>query len=206
MQTENVLQSVIRFWQQRGLPDFLQMDNGLSFRGSNKHPRSFGSLIRLALNLHVTPLFIPVKEPWRNGIIEKFNDSFRKRFVQSRRYDHFEQMCQCATTFEQYHNSTHRYNANHNQTPLLQVDQEFDRALLHPNFEIPSTKIPINHGRIILIRFIRSNLILDIFGEKFLLPRHLMYSYVEAVIDVADEMLYVLRDGILYWIVDYQLP
>jgi transposase len=206
MQAENVLQSVIRFWQQRGMPDFLQMDNGLSFRGSNKHPRSFGSLIRLALSLHITPLFIPIKEPWRNGIIEKFNDSFRLRFLQRKSYDNFEQMRQCSFEFEQYHNSTHRYNAHHNQTPMLQLQQEFAREQLNPDFIIRSSRIPINHGKIVLIRFIRSNLVLNIFGEKFLLPKHLMYSYVEATIDVSDEMLYVLRDGILHWRTGYRLP
>jgi transposase len=69
--TDNVLQSVVRFWQQRGIPDYLQMDNELSFRGSNRHPHSFSKLIRLALSLQITVVFIPIKEPWRNGIIEK---------------------------------------------------------------------------------------------------------------------------------------
>jgi len=52
--TNNVLQSVVRFWQQRGIPDYLQMDNELSFRGSNRHPHSFSKLIRLALSLQIT--------------------------------------------------------------------------------------------------------------------------------------------------------
>ena len=206
MQTENVLQSVIRFWQQRGIPDFLQMDNGLSFRGSNKHPRSFGPLIRLALSLCITPVFIPIKEPWRNGIIEKFNDAFNKRFVRSRVYENFDKMVECAADFEQYHNSSHRYNAHHNRTPMQQLQEEFSRDLLAHDFTLPTSKLPIQYGRIVLIRFIRSNLILDIFGEKFLLPQHLAYSYIKAIIEVADEMLYVVRDNELQWMTGYQLP
>lgn len=37
-------------------------------------------------------------------------------------------------------------------------------------------------GNIILIRFIRSNRMLDIFGEKFKVSKRLVYSYVKAVI------------------------
>ncbi len=37
-------------------------------------------------------------------------------------------------------------------------------------------------GNINLIRFIRSNRFLDIFGEKFKVSKSLVYSYVKAVI------------------------
>ncbi len=49
-----------------------------------------------------------------------------------------------------------------------------------------NTKLPaldtVPDGNIILIRFIRSNRILDIFGEKFKVSKSLVYSYVKAVI------------------------
>ena len=49
-----------------------------------------------------------------------------------------------------------------------------------------NTKIPkldhIPDGDIILIRFIRSNRELNIFGEKFKVSKDLVYSYVKAVI------------------------
>ena len=50
----------------------------------------------------------------------------------------------------------------------------------------PNTKIPvledIPDGNIILIRFIRSNRMLNIFGEAFKVSKDLVYSYVKAVI------------------------
>lgn len=206
METSNVLKAVIRFWQQRGMPDVLQMDNGLSFRGSNKHPRSFSQLIRLALSLHITPLFIPVKEPWRNGIIEKFNDSFNKRFLRSRIYDNYEHLVRCSTEFEHFHNTQHRYSAHNNRTPVMQQELEYSRDILTTEFVIPTSKIAINHGKVLLVRFIRSNLILNVFGEKFLVPRHLVYSYVQAIIDVERQMLCVIRDGQLQCTIPYTLP
>jgi putative transposase len=50
-----------------GLPDYLQLDNQLNFRGSNRYPRSLGLIIRLCLHFKVTPVFIPIAESWRNA-------------------------------------------------------------------------------------------------------------------------------------------
>lgn len=50
----------------------------------------------------------------------------------------------------------------------------------------PNTKLTdldkIPQGNIVLIRFIRSDRKLDIFGEKFQVSKDLIYSYVKAVI------------------------
>lgn len=205
METQNILQSVVRFWQQRGMPDFLQMDNGLSFRGSNRHPHSFGKLIRMALSLKITIVFIPIQEPWRNGIIEKFNDSFNKRFIKSQAFDSFSNLQASAIEFENFHNQCHRYNANKSRTPVEQTSLEFEREKLPTDYMIPQKPIPLKSGRIILVRFIRSNLILDVFSEKFLMPKHLEYSYVTAVIDVESQLLVVLRDNQIQWRTYYKI-
>jgi len=201
----NVLQCVVRFWQQRGMPDFLQMDNELSFRGSNRHPHSFSKLIRLALSLRITVVFIPLKEPWRNGIIEKFNDSFNRRFVKGKMYSDFVHLQSCAKEFEDFHNQHHRYAVHKNRTPMEQLKIEMEREMLPANFKIPEDALPLESGRIILVRFIRSDRQLDVFGEKFLMPPHLEYSYVEAIIDIEDEMLYVTRDCEVHWRTYYQV-
>lgn len=201
----NVLQCVVRFWQQRGMPDFLQMDNELSFRGSNRHPRTFSKLIRLALTLRITVVFIPIKEPWRNGIIEKFNDSFGKRFIKGKLYSDFTHLQSCAKEFEDFHNQHHRYGAHKNRTPNEQLQMEVEREILPGSFIIPEVAFPLKSGRIVIVRFIRSNLQLDIFGEKFLMPSYLVYSYVEAIIDIEDEILAVVRDGKVHWKIHYQI-
>jgi putative transposase len=72
--------SLIRSWKVLGPPDYLQLDNELSFRGSNRHPRSFGLVIKSCLHFGVQPVFIPISEPWRNGVVEKFNDTYNKKF------------------------------------------------------------------------------------------------------------------------------
>ncbi len=58
-----------------------QVDNEPVFYDSRRHPRGMGSLIRLCLAYEVEPWFIPLAEPWRNGVVEKFNDHYRGGFL-----------------------------------------------------------------------------------------------------------------------------
>ena len=64
-----------------GIPENLQVDNEMAFFGSPAHPRGMGPLIRLCLLSGVHLWFIPPAEPWRNGVIEKFNDHYRQKFL-----------------------------------------------------------------------------------------------------------------------------
>lgn len=202
-ETRTVMEVLINFWKEHGLPDYIQMDNELSFRGSNKYPHSLGSVVRLALHLKVNVIFIPIKEPWRNGIIENFNNTFDKRLVRSVQFENFENLKSKAEEFSKFHNEKHRYGANHNRTPNEQTEHEMPRDILDPDFKIPDKPLTITSGTINLIRFIRSNLTLDVFGEKFKMPKETVYSYVIAQINIEENMLYVFRDSKVIWRQDY---
>ena len=65
---EQVASSLMRCWKALGMPDFLQLDNELSFHGSNRYPRSFGIVLRLCLYYGIQPDFHPC---WR--ALEKWN-------------------------------------------------------------------------------------------------------------------------------------
>jgi hypothetical protein len=46
------------------------------------YPRSPGLVIRLCLHFGIQPVFIPVSEPWRNAVIESFNDTYNIKYFQ----------------------------------------------------------------------------------------------------------------------------
>jgi len=73
----------------------------------------------------------------------------------------------------------------------------------------PNTKLPqldyIPDGNITLIRFIRSDRKLDIFGEKFEVSKDLVYSYVKAVILTEIHALQVYFGNELAETFDYRL-
>ncbi len=72
-----------------------------------------------------------------------------------------------------------------------------------------NTKIPVRadipDGNIILIRFVRSNRVLNIFGERFKVSKDLVYSYVKAVIvtEIHTLQLYLGEDLVTSF--DYKL-
>ena len=205
-QDRQVASSLLRCWKVIGLPDYLQFDNALSFRGSNKYPRSFGVVIRACLHFGIQPVFIPIGEPWRNPEIEHFNDTYNRKFFRRQWFASYSKLKQQSKNFQRFHNRHHRYSCLKGKTP----DQFAAQNNYNPNTLGPNTKLPvldsIPDGNVILIRFIRSNRKLDIFGEKFIMPKQLVYCYVKAVIVTAIHSLQIYLGEELIGCLPYELP
>lgn len=204
-QDKHVAGSLLKCWQTMGLPDFLLLDNELSFRGSNKYPRSPGLVIRLCLFYGVQPVFIPIGEPWRNGVIEHFNDTYNRKFFRRQWFSQYAVLKQQSKNFQRFHNKHHRYSCLQGKTPNETIQKEHFKPLTLG----ATTKRPqldyVPDGNIILIRFIRSDRKLDIFGEKFEVPEHLVYSYVKAVIVTEIHQLQLFLGDELIKTFQYQL-
>lgn len=180
--TQEAIDGLIKAWSYLGKPGFMQFDNALAFRGSNRHPRSFGKVIKLCLLYGIQPIFIPLSEPWRNGHIEKFHDSLEKKFFRAIEFDSFKHMCDKLKSFNDYHNKEYRYSPLGDHTP----DEIYKRDRLSKKEAKTQYKLPNNleiaAGNIHIIRLIRSDLQLNIFGETFNMPKELEYEYVVATI------------------------
>ena len=107
-QDRQIASSLLRCWKAVGLQDFLQLDNELSFRGSNRYSRSPGLVIRLCLHFGVQPVFIPIGEPWRNGVIEKFNDTYNKKFFRQQWFPSYLTLKRQSKNFQRFHNKAPR--------------------------------------------------------------------------------------------------
>jgi len=201
-----VLDAIWGVWWRLGLPKHQQVDNDLAFYGSPAHPRGMGNLIRLCLALGVEPWFIPPKEPWRNGVVEKFNDHYRQRFLQRCVLADTQDLQQKSRAFEQRHNRTYRYSKLQGRTP------EASLGMSQATLRWPPTKAAPRHplskpkeGRYHVVRFIRSDRRLDVFGERFTLPVETTYQYVVATIEVAAQKLQVWLGHELIDQLDYKL-
>ena len=199
----DIVNALMRSWQTLGIPAHLQMDNKLPMRGSNRYPHSFGLVIRLCLHLNIQPIFIPLKEPWRNAIIERFQDVFDKAFFRAQYFKDFPYLLQQVQGFETFHDQNHRYSTLGGKTPDEKCSG--DITLLPSDFRVPE-KLDITPGYVHLIRFIRSNRVLDIFGEKISMPLDVEYEYVWATIDTDKETLSIYHDSKLIEKSDYPLP
>ena len=182
-------------WKRLGIPRFAQFDNAMEFYGSPKHPRGMGQVIRLCLANNVQAVFIPVREPWRNGKVEKFNDHWNGMFYSRVQMENEEELKGESLEFETRHNHTWRYSPLGGKTPVAFL-KESGTKLRFPSGPKPRKLSKPTKGKYHVMRFIRSNLCLDIFGEKFPMPAELKYEYVKATIDVQTETLHLYRDHV----------
>ena len=203
---QSVLDAVYAVWKRMGIPDNLQVDNEIAFFGSPIHPRGMGPLIRLCLLYGVDLWFIPPAEPWRNGVIEKFNDHYRQKFLAKITMTSRAELRQASLAYEHRHNSTYRYSKLRGQTPDNALAR-MGKKLVFPNWK-QAPRHPLEkpeEGCYHLVRFIRSNCQLNIFGEIFAAPPETQYEYVVATIDVKEQKLMLFLDHVQVKEYRYQL-
>jgi transposase InsO family protein len=202
---ESIALCIVDFWRSFQMPDFLQMDNELSFRGSNRHPRGLGLVLRVALSNGVSPIFIPFAEPWRNGVVEKFNGTVLKYFYKAQTFCSFEELREKAKDFTRFHNANHRYSSQSNQTPNQLVDKMLHRSKLEKEVDLKQ-KIVVEYGRLRFIRFIRSDLKLSVLNAIFKLKSELKYSYVVCEVVLEKHVLVVSHNNTVHHVFEFAMP
>jgi len=162
---QDILDGFWAIWKRLGMPDNIQIDNAMTFFGSPTHPRGMGPLIRLCLHHDVEPWFIPMAEPWRNGMIEQFNDLYQQKFLNKIVMATGDDLKTGTFAFEQRHNSSYRYSKLGGKTPLKAL------AASKAKLRFPTQEVAPKHrlekpetGRYHVVRLILSDLKLNIFG------------------------------------------
>lgn len=187
-----VMDALITVWKNLGIPEYCQFDNQQVFSGSERHPRWFSRVIWLCLSVGIEPVFIPFREPWRMAEIERFNDVWDKRFFRTQHFENFYHLQEEEKRFEVFHNNNHCYSVLKGMTPQRFEERlNLKPKLLEQEFSIQDVSYNKQEGRIHLIRFIRSDRILNVFGEGFLLKPDCQYEYVKATIYVKEQCLKV---------------
>jgi len=190
-----ILDFLASAWQNMGCPKLLKMDNCLDFRGSNLYPRSPSKLVRVCLDLGVQPVFIPLREPWRNGVVENLNGLLDRFLLRLQTFDTEKQLHKAVQRIETTINTTHRLPALGGRTP-----QEFAakaRVRYPPtNYDWRTRDLRLVKGNITFIRFVRkSGRITLTATDKFLIGKKYKWQYVQAVVDVAKKRLNVIWQG-----------
>lgn len=202
-QMDTLIDFLIMAWHKLGLPDILQMDNGLEFRGSNRYPRSPGRLLRVALDLGIEPLFIPPHEPWRNGVIENLNGLLQRLLLNRETFQSFLDLERCANAIEQAINTSHRLDALHGKTP---AEYTYNSDLRRPpvGYNWRKRDLQLVKGRISFIRLVRkSGRITLTANDKFEIGTEYQWQYVLATVNIAAKQLEIFFDERLIKSFDY---
>lgn len=183
-------------WQWIGMPQVLQMDNGLELRGSNRYPRSFGKVVRLCLDLGIEPCFVPPKEPWRNGLVARL-------LLKQQTIADFDELQLCVQEFQDTINTSHRLEALAGMTPNEFVAEHALR-LLDPHYDGLERNLQLEKGCISFIRMVRkSGRITLCANDKFEIGEEFQWQYVLAQIDVKCQSLAIYHQGKLVKKIDY---
>ena len=186
---ETIVDFLVAAWHCLGLGDYLQMDNALEFRGSNRYPRSFGKLVRVALDLGIEPVFNPPHEPWRNGSVEWFNSFIAERLLKIQFKD-VDAFCSETKVCQDSCNQIHRLPALDGLTPneiavkailrLPPADYQNDRT----------ASLPQNHGFVSFVRLVRKSGRITLgANDRFMVDPALAHSYVLARVDLARKLV-----------------
>jgi len=199
-----ILDFLVDAWQKMGCPKRLKMDNCLDFRGSNRHPRSPSKLMRVCLDLGVQPVFIPLREPWRNGVVENLNGLLTRFLFRLQTFETETQLHKAVQRLETTINATHRLPALEGKTP-----QEFaaHAKLRYPpaNYDWRTRNLQLLKGKVTFIRFVRkSGRITLTAKDKFLIGKKYKWHYVLANVDVTKRKLHVSCQGTQVRSFDYR--
>jgi putative transposase len=190
-----ILDFLVDAWQRMGCPKRLKMDNCLDFRGSNLYPRSPSKLVRVCLDLGIQPIFIPLREPWRNGVVENLNGLLARFLFRTHTFDTEKQLHQAVQRMQTTLNTRHRLPALEGKTP-----QEFTAhaKLRYPpaDYDWRRRDLRLLKGHVTFIRFVRkSGRITLTAKDKFLVGKQYKWQYVLANVDVAKKRLTVVWQG-----------
>lgn len=192
--SQGIVDFLVANWHWLGLPDYLQLDNALEFRGSNRYPRSFGKVVRVSVDLDIEPLFNPPSEPWRNGGIEWFNGFLDKRLLQIM-FENLPAFRDEAQVCQDQCNHIHRL-AEHNGLTPNEITAQADLRFPPTDYaRHQSRQLSQDHGFVSFVRLVRKSGRITLgAGDRFMVDPDLAYQYVLARVDLAQKLVRISHD------------
>jgi putative transposase len=190
---DGVMNFLAHAWQQLGLPEKVQFDNGREFCSFGYAARFLSRVIRLCLRLGVEPVFIPKGKPQHNGSVENFNGWFQPLFLSRpfrRPCDVRRELRRLMTTVNEQHVHSKlggRTATQHRRGKRLRK--------LPADFTIDQKKLPIAAGKVTFIRLVSAQGKVSILGQSFKVGKRLKFRYVKVTIYTKYRKLKVYHKG-----------
>lgn len=183
-------QALAAIWCRIGVPAVAQFDNHSNLSG--RHPAGVRVLRPGGRDLPRPRGHAPVhptREPWRNGVVEHFNDVWDKSFFRTERFADLGHLRAENAAFADFHNTRRRYSVHKGQR-RPSCGRPGTRARSPPPTASP-TRLPAR-GRIEVVRYVRSNRVVDLSGKRIVLAEEHAHQYVTAFIKVRSQTVIVV--------------
>jgi len=162
------------------------------------YPHTAGLLTKLCVAFQIESVFVPAREPWRNGSIENFNGLFQRLVLRTHLLNDFSQVQREIKVFERVANTQHPHIPLTGHTSLeYEQSLNFHPNLLSKDFTLPRSFhcIPPPEAKVSFICRIRRSGRITIVSEKFDIDPALAWDYVYATICVKEQVLKIYHKG-----------
>jgi transposase InsO family protein len=207
-QATTVVDALCHMWQRMGMPRILQHDNAMEFRGSPRTPHSAGALTKFCVALDIETLFIPVRQPYRNGTIENFNGLFQRLVLRTQQIETLERLQLETRAFEQAANTQHPHIPLNGQTSdECERSYDFVPTLLPKlcSWASAPSWSTVPDGKVSFICRIRKSGRITIVSERFDIDPDLAWDYVYATIFVKEQRVKIYHKGTVIKEFPYEL-
>jgi hypothetical protein len=172
---------LLAVWMRLGRPAALQMDNDGAFCGGYKVPRVFGQVVRLCLYVGIEPLFIPIGEPRRNGLVERVNGLWSQGFWRRRHFASLAEVAAASPEFEAWYMHEYHPPALQGRTPAQAHDAPGGR-LRPAQVRQLRAPLPITAGRVHFLRQVEASGEIRLLNERWRVGKRWAGRYVWATI------------------------
>jgi len=179
----------LKAWKTLGIPDGLQIDNDAVFCGGYKVPRVFGQFVRLCLYVGIEPIFLPVREPERNGDVERLHELWDQAFWKRRRFRSVSHVIRFSPEFEAWYAHSYQPPALNGQTPAQAHLKTNRRRLTAQEVRLLPEELPITDGRVHFIRRVNPEGQICLLNETWHVSKWLANQYVWATIIIRQRVL-----------------
>jgi putative transposase len=179
--TPTVTQHLLRSWRTSGIPEGLQLDNDAAFCGGYKVKRVFGTCVRLCLYVGVEPIFIPVREARRNGVVERLNGVWAQSFWNRNRFGSVAHVRRAQPRFLRWYATTYR--------PTPPPAPPMGRSLPAKDFAGVPQQLPITAGRVHFLRQVETDGTITVLNERWRVGRRWTGQYVWATVITHEQRL-----------------
>jgi transposase InsO family protein len=200
---DGVLDFLVHAWQNLGLPEKAQFDNGREFCGFGYTARFLSRVIRLCLRLGIEPVFIPKGKAQWNGSVENFNGWFQPLLLSRpfrRPCDVRRELRRLMTTVNEQH-----VHVKLGGCTAAQYRRGKQLRKLPADFTIED-KLPVAVGKVTFIRLVSVQGTVRVLGQSFKVGKRLKYQYVKVTIYTKYQKLKVYSKGKLIKEFPYLLP
>lgn len=179
----------LKAWKILGIPDGLQIDNDAVFGGGYKTPRVFGQFVRLCLYVGIEPIFLPVREPERNGDVERLHELWDQAFWKRRRFRSVGHVIRFSPEFEAWYDRSYQPPALNGQTPAQAHSKTNRRRLTAREVRLLPEELPITDGRVHFIRRVNPEGQISLLNETWQVSKWLANQYVWATMVTRQRVL-----------------